>query len=573
MIPPVIDPDTPSPGEIEVFNRLRDEPGTEGWYALHSLDLPNHGRQVQGEIDFVIVAPALGVLCLEIKAHQYVSRDAQGMWRMGASAPTAKSPFRQASEGMHALKDRLQKRRPDLAGVLFWSAVCFTSVDFSLRAEEWHEWQVIDRAALRARPITSSIAGVLQCAGRHVAASPGGRWFRPGTGEPTPAQCAAVVNVLRPEFETFRSPKARRQATNEELNRFTEDQFAALDAMDTNERVIFEGPAGTGKTLLAIEEARRAVAAGKRVLLCCYNRLLGSSLQKECEPLGPQVRAGTFHSYLHSLAKQGLTPPIAEAGEAPGYWEQELPELALEELLRGQAGAPFDVLIVDEAQDLVRESYLDVMELSVARGLAKGCWRMFGDFERQSIYGAEPEAMETIEAFRKVTPTYRLTSNCRNRPRIAALTEILAGLRARYGRVLRPDDGVEPGFSFYRDEHEQVVRLMESLTGLQQEGYSGNEVAVLSRSPWGSAASRVDSTPWKQRLRPAPDARGGDIRYCTVHTFKGLEAPAVVVTDFTSLETDEDQALLYVALTRAIERLVILLPASLKPDIARMALS
>src|SRR4051794_3259663 len=112
MLPAVIDPATPSPGEILVFERLRDAPGTDNWTVLHSVSLPRHLRQVEGEVDFVIIVPGLGILCLEVKGHKTVRRDEQGLWHMGSSQPTTKSPFVQASSAMHSLRGALVARAP-----------------------------------------------------------------------------------------------------------------------------------------------------------------------------------------------------------------------------------------------------------------------------------------------------------------------------------------------------------------------------------------------------------------------------------------------------------------------------
>ena len=67
MIPTVIDPTTPSPGEREVFERLQRDPGTEEWIALHSLDLTHHVRAIVGEFDFLVLVFGKGVFALEVK--------------------------------------------------------------------------------------------------------------------------------------------------------------------------------------------------------------------------------------------------------------------------------------------------------------------------------------------------------------------------------------------------------------------------------------------------------------------------------------------------------------------------
>src|SRR3954468_6902469 len=127
MIPAVIDPGTSSPGERELFKRFRDDPSTAGWTVLHSFNLPRHITQVQGEADFVVLAPGLGMLCLEVKAHRRVSRDADGRWRLGGEPPVSRSPFKQAEDNMRSLLDVLRERRQTEAdAIVAWWAVIFT---------------------------------------------------------------------------------------------------------------------------------------------------------------------------------------------------------------------------------------------------------------------------------------------------------------------------------------------------------------------------------------------------------------------------------------------------------------
>src|SRR4051794_39502933 len=162
MIPAVIDPDTKSPGEREVFQRLRDDPATQDWTVLHSFGLPRHQTQVEGEVDFVVLVPSLGVLCLEIKAHRSVSRSNEGTWVLGQDAPTSRSPFKQASDNMRSLMELLARLRKEASeGVVFWQAVIFTHTDFRIPAVEWREWEVIDQGAFHGAPISELLTEVL----------------------------------------------------------------------------------------------------------------------------------------------------------------------------------------------------------------------------------------------------------------------------------------------------------------------------------------------------------------------------------------------------------------------------
>src|SRR5262249_15953916 len=153
----------------------------------------------------------------------------------------------------------------------------------------------------------------------------------------------------------------------------TQEQFEALDAMAANPRVLFEGPAGTGKTLLAIEAARRSAAEGRRVLFVCFNRLLAKKLLAECSSL-ELVKTRTLHRQMLDVIDREA--PVAETSDS--FWANELPEQAVAHLLASTDTKAFDEIIIDEAQDILRDQYLDFLDLSVSGGLAAGRWRFFG---------------------------------------------------------------------------------------------------------------------------------------------------------------------------------------------------
>ena len=46
---------------------LAEDDAHPDWIVLHSQDIARHRSQMEGEIDFLIFAPGLGVLVLEVK--------------------------------------------------------------------------------------------------------------------------------------------------------------------------------------------------------------------------------------------------------------------------------------------------------------------------------------------------------------------------------------------------------------------------------------------------------------------------------------------------------------------------
>ena len=95
---------------------------------------------------------------------------------------------------------------------------------------------------------------------------------------------------------------------------------------------------------------------------------------------------------------------------------------------------------------------------------------------------------------------------------------------------------------------------------------------ILSPRAQGCAAESVIDPAWRERVRPAQAGDQGGPRYCTVHSFKGLEAPAVIVTDINSIGSDADASLFYTAVTRATDRLFVLVSSELKPTVRDLLL-
>ena len=95
-----------------------------------------------------------------------------------------RGPFRQASDGMHSLRERVTKRYPPAANAVFWSAVVlpYTSLDFD--SEEWHPWQLIDSAGYRSASLAESCLGVLARARHFLASKRSAGWFDRGLRPP-----------------------------------------------------------------------------------------------------------------------------------------------------------------------------------------------------------------------------------------------------------------------------------------------------------------------------------------------------------------------------------------------------
>ncbi|WP_035851053.1 nuclease-related domain-containing DEAD/DEAH box helicase [Kitasatospora azatica] len=568
MIPPSFAPESTSPGEREVFERLRDDPATEGWIALHSLGIAKHPRQVQGEADFVVIVPGSGVVCLEVKSHLHVVRFADGHWKLGQQQPEARGPFKQADEAMHAIATQLKKANPQLPRLPIISAVCFTHARFQVpNPTEWHSWQAIDTVAFHRNSISALLRAVLNGHREHLAGTPSVRsWFSLSHAEPTLVNCARIADQLRPSFEFAEPPKIRRYRRQEEAERFTRQQYQLLDMIAENPRCIVKGAAGTGKTFIALEAARRLAADGSRVLLCCYNNLLGQWLKEETAS-DRLITAGTLHSYMGKLAPNASEHHKGEGG----FFTEVLPELALGALLEGLP--PFDALVVDEAQDLMLDSYLDVLDTSVRGGLGSGRWLHFGDFTNQAIYDSGYAGIGLLkDRAGTASASFTLTANCRNVPSISQYVEETSHLDPGYSDTLRAENDREAVREWWSTPAEQDQHLVKHLARLHADGFATDEIVVLSTRGKGSAAELCTDPRWSRRLAPFAKPQSGAIAYGTVHAFKGMDAAAVIVTDIEEIKDARSEALFYIASSRARDDLTIIARDTARPDFRRLVL-
>ncbi len=554
-----------------MFDALRAPDAGPGWTVLHSLHIPDHVRQVEGEADFVVLVPGLGVLCVEVKSHlkaDYIN----GAWYLGEGAgPDYRGPFRQAEMAARSIKKKVVSALPPASKILFWPAVIFTHCMPAVSAStgDWHAWQLLTSADLDREPLDVLLQGVLHRARGHVVGAERAPWFDVSSRRPAAADCDHIRRVLRPDVHFLPSTSSIRQRRTEEIRRFTEEQLEVIEGLDgVNERALIEGPAGTGKTVLAFEEARRASAHGSRAALLCFNQQLAAHLRAEAMQLHlTGVEISTFHSLLRRVAADGEPP----TGGDREYWSRALPDMALGALIDN--GPPFEFLIIDEAQDLIADAYLDVMDALLAGELSGGCWRMFGDFERQAIYSdVAAGPVGAILSRSKDVARYKLRRNCRNAPRVAEYIVRLGGLDPGYSRVLRPDCGLEgtPRTTFYSSPEDQAQLLRDALADLQGTGELSAEDIVILSPAVNSCASRLSATGTGPPLIPLPGRRVGATSFGTVAAFKGLEAPAVILTDIAEVGTERSQRLFYVGISRATDRLRVLVRDGLQPEVVRL---
>ncbi len=135
MIPSVMSPDIKSPAERKIFEWFQNDPSTKEWVVFRSLGISSHQSLVFGEVDFLVAAPYLGVLALEVKGGRVSRRD--GVWiftdRKGIEHKKSRGPFEQASEAMFSIIETIKRRDSvkHLKNIIFGSGVMFPDIEFT----------------------------------------------------------------------------------------------------------------------------------------------------------------------------------------------------------------------------------------------------------------------------------------------------------------------------------------------------------------------------------------------------------------------------------------------------------
>jgi hypothetical protein len=550
-----------SRAEIVVYDALRTGL-PDDWVFLHSLWLKTHPRKLDAEADFVLITPS-SVLVLEVKGG-IVWRDEKG-WhnadlRGKEERPLAEGPFDQARGAMYAMKKHLEELdRRDLWRDFAWGyAVVLPDCRLEVPRTDT---QVSAEMLLDVVGFPGNLRGFVDTLSKYWI---GRHESRSGAQDIPPGKRRELTLALRPNFARRDGVGVSSLRTRGQIASLTEAQYYALDLREHNDRVMVLGPAGSGKTLVALEAARRAADPGKKVLLTCFNRNLGDHLNETVSglPQRDRIIAGNFHRVVWELAAE-----VGRKAPAPDNrreYDSFLEDLAIVLLDAGRA--PFDYIVIDEGQDLMSGPVLSFLDAIARDGIlrADSKWLLCLDAEQQ-LYPDNFDALilQRMKEAAAVVPLKRIVRYTRW---IDEYTRAVTGINLEFRSAIASED--IPEAIWYERPEELARKLKDRLNRLVLEfrtaGIPLTEIVLL--------AARREAVP-AEILRPgflaAPVAwvESGvtptGIRLCTVHGFKGLEAEAVVLVGFDALAAEEEIRLFYVGATRARTHLIAVLPKTL----------
>jgi hypothetical protein len=531
-----------SPGELTLFQRLSETSKAPNWIVLHSLDILHHQTKVQGEADFVVLSPSQGLLVIEVKHHSKVEFK-NGAWILGGVQ--SKDPYRQASDAAFSIKKYLEDRQIQTVSLPIMHAVWFTNCSTKHLPEsiEWDLGITLGSEDLKGDPI-EAIERIF---------THGRLRLESKIRFESPVADSSLINkvaeALTPNFSIHQPPKDRKLEILEALESATKEQLTTLELLKNQQQLIVPGMAGTGKTFLAVQEAKEAHLRGEQTLLICFNKMLANQLTQTLADY-PRVTVKTIHGLLLNLVHEEVP-----SGKSDDWWSKELPHLASEELIAGDAPQKYETLIIDEAQDVGTVEYLEFLDLILYSGFGGSKVRVFGDFRNQAIYLDGSEAMANFKSYLKNhLETSELRVNCRNTQSLGEFIQFFLELDPGYHSFRRLDKGdiVDP---YQLNSVSEYPRSLNKVIDSLIKVYSPNDIVVLS-SNLKKLEELVENSEHKFAQIDRPNS--GRIRFGTIHKFKGLEALAVVLVDFPESQVGITDTF-YQAATRATSKFAYLI--------------
>jgi hypothetical protein len=525
-----------SEGERKTFDALRERL-SDDWRAYHSVSwvARDDGEgALDGEIDFVLSHPQQAVLCLEVKGGSVECQYGEWYSVREGQRTRIRDPFDQALDHRYDLVRYLERHGlRDAKSWLIGHAIVLPDVtvpSLALGPNAPPEL-IVDRNGLR--DPGAAIARVL--AYHHGARE---RRHPPGAaGE------KALSELLTPSV-SLRVPMAERFLEEEEaLISLTEEQGLLLARLRRTTRLAVSGCAGSGKTMLAVEHAKRLAEDGARVLFICFNRALADHLRVREAKSG--VTFTTFHSICTHLAHRAKVDlPHYEQDQAPPeYFWRDLPDALL--AAAAKLGPQFDALVVDEAQDLEADWYEALLCLLDHEERAN-VWLFIDDNQR--IYEAGFSPPDDFLRF-------ELSVNCRNTQAIHR--EVMKLYRGAVTDEVKGPAGRDIELIPSEDQASTVAGVIQRLCG--SEEVPPQDVAVLSGHGWENSVVRA-SLPGAYTLTHKRGELGRKVFFSSIRAFKGLEAPVVILCELENLDERTRDQQLYVGISRARNHCVIVSP-------------
>ena len=518
-------PETPLPGEFngsygekKVYEALSSLP--EEYIVFHSVHWQKRkmsGNIIWGESDFTVFNPKRGILVIEVKSGG-IRHDDNGWHQTNTlthEEKRMKDPLAQAERSKFTFVDLLAEQEEKFHTYWVESAVWFPSVEnpsvIGAMPPSYVPEIVLTEKDLKT--IKYSIEKIFDyyCMDQK-------KIF-------TEDDETNVVNILSPSFNVVASMSSQINEQEYMFNRMTQEQSYLLDYLEEQNVAAIQGGAGTGKTMLAIEKAKRVSTTGK-VLFICFNKLLLDSLKSTYGDSGYNIDFYNLPGLV--CAKTG----VGDSGGNDGisnYLNSVDP-----------ATWGYSHIIIDEGQDFY-EGHLEI--LSTIAEVIQGCFYVFYD-KNQLV-----QQRQSLDWVKTVECRLVLTANCRNTKNIAITSNKSLGIEKVKMRL--EVAGSKPDLYINQTREQLCNNISKLIRKYTDNGIQKKEIVILTVKTEESSILSGTTSVGSYKLARTLD--GSNILFTSARKFKGLEAKVVILVDVDAktFSIEEEKRVFYVGASRA----------------------
>ena len=504
-------------GEMKVYESLRSlNDQYTVFYSLSWVGVNEH--RTIGEADFVIAHPSKGILVIEVKSGGIEYK--YGEWLQTNTKTGAQkriSPFEQARKSQFELLDRLSNSIHDFRLPMMCYCAWFPSIEKdrigTFPPESPSEITLDINSLDNAEKAINSVFEYWA------------KKYRQNSLDIS--QFQRVVSVLCPHFNVVPKLRTKIEEMDDAYIHLTRQQASILDFLEEQKTAVIHGLAGTGKTVIAVEKAKRLAAQNQQVLFLCFNSFLRDALKANNNI--PNV---SFHN-AHSLAFEIMGHSDAPIECVLSEFEDFL------DVVFDEDNWEYTNIIVDEGQDLDDRLLNRLYKLIK---LKNGCFYVFYDRNQFIMKNELPRWIDEAEC-RLV-----LHKNCRNTAEIFKTSCSIMGLDSVSFNDVH---GETPAVKFYNTQDEVEKIISEFLKRVVDEGLDMSDVAILTAKTINTSWINLNKEYSGRKLSTREEE--GKVLFTTIRKFKGLEAEAVLIVDvqMSLLADSENRRLLYTGASRA----------------------
>lgn len=356
--------------------------------------------------------------------------------------------------------------------------------------------------------------------------------------------------VLNPKIRLESSENTEIDTENKILNMLLNEQKKILNYLEDQKSAIISGIAGSGKTFIALEKARRHSVKGESVLFLCYNKRLKEYLENK-------------YAYDESMNKVKFYTIDGLSYK----WCKKIDYKALKEKIYNLFGDfPFQHIIIDEGQDFgIKNENLEYNPKEICDVIQELSNVVLEDEEKNSSFYVFYDKYQLINCDN--IPKYitdadcklTLYTNCRNTANIAKTSAI--PINIKNNKILHNDvESLKPKLYISNSENDNQIDNLElclqycidnKIQEVEILTCKTIKTSILNKS---DKLNKIDDDKYKYSYK------NSTFDFTTCRKFKGLEAQVVILTDVTKeiFSTEQNKSIFYVGASRAKNRLFII---------------